>query len=67
MRIKPRAGLKIRHPLTKLHISADGIDIQPDTFWTRRLADGDIVEVKEVQQTSAMDEVNEPEVAAEES
>ena len=66
MRIKPRAGLKIRHPLTKLHISADGIDIQPDTFWTRRLADGDVVEVKEVQQTSQTQEVNEPVAPAEE-
>lgn len=44
MRIKPKAGLRIRHPLTKLPIPETGIDVpDTDTFWTRRLADGDVV------------------------
>lgn len=54
MRIKPKPGLKIRHPLTKLPIPAAGIEVaDTDTFWTRRLADGDVV-LAEPQQAPAL-------------
>ena len=47
MRIKPARGLKVRDPISKLPIPEAGVDVsETDTFWARRLADGDVVEVK---------------------
>jgi hypothetical protein len=54
MRIAPREGLKIRDPHSRLHIPAAGIDVpDTDTYWTRRLADGDVVLVTEITQQPA--------------
>jgi hypothetical protein len=47
MFIKPAPGIKVRDPGSKLHIPEAGIEVsETDTFWARRLADGDVVEVK---------------------
>lgn len=44
MHVKPRPGLKVRDPVTKLHIPEAGKDVPDgDSFWVRRLADGDVV------------------------
>ncbi len=46
MRVKPRPGLKVRHPLTKQHVPEDGLEIaELDTYWSRRILDGDLVVV----------------------
>lgn len=52
MRIKPVDGRKVRDPVTKHHIPADGLDV-PATgpasrYWLRRIRGGDVVHVAEV-------------------
>ena len=45
MFVMPAPGLKVRDPKTKRHIPDEGIEVpDTDTFWNRRLADGDVVE-----------------------
>lgn len=47
MFIKPAAGVKVRDPASKLHIPETGVEVPDhDTFWTRRLLDGDVVLVQ---------------------
>jgi len=46
MFIKPKAGLKIRHPKSKLFLQEEGEEVLLNTFWRRRLNDGDVIEVK---------------------
>lgn len=47
MLVKPAPGLKVRDPKTKQHIPDAGIEVsETDTYWARRLVDGDVVEVK---------------------
>lgn len=44
MLIKPAPGLRIRDPRSRLHIPELGIEVaEHDTYWVRRLADGDVV------------------------
>lgn len=44
MRIKPaHAGAVIRDPHTKRELPAEGGTVPDNTFWRRRLADGDVV------------------------
>jgi len=47
MFVKPAPGVKVRDPHSRLHIPETGLEV-PDTdiYWARRLADGDVVEVK---------------------
>lgn len=46
MRVKPAEGRAIRDPGTYKLLAKDGAEVQPSQFWTRRLRDGDVVEVK---------------------
>lgn len=47
MFVKPAPGLKIRDPRSRLHIPELGVEVsEVDTYWARRLADGDVVEAK---------------------
>ena len=44
MFVKPAPGLKVRHPETRQHIPDEGIEVpETDTYWARRLMDGDVV------------------------
>lgn len=44
MIIRPREGLKVRDPVSRRHIPESGIEVpDTDTYWTRRLMDGDVV------------------------
>lgn len=46
MFVKPAPGLKVRDPRTKQHIPETGADVPDgDTYWVRRLLDGDVVQV----------------------
>lgn len=48
MLVKPVPGRLVRDPTTKQRIPETGIEVSDtDTFWARRLADGDVVEVKQ--------------------
>lgn len=54
MLVKPREGVKVRDPVSKLHIPEAGIEVpNTDTYWARRLADGDVVEVKPAAKTAS--------------
>ena len=51
MILKPaRESLKIRHPDTLRFLSPEGEPVEPDTYWRRLLACGDVVEVVEIEQ-----------------
>jgi hypothetical protein len=44
MFVKPAKGLKVRDPASKRHIPETGIEVpDTDTFWMRRLMDGDVI------------------------
>jgi hypothetical protein len=42
--VTPAPGLKVRDPKSGLHLSADGQRVPRDSYWLRRLADGDVIE-----------------------
>lgn len=42
--VTPKSGVKVRHPQTGQHVPDTGMLVTPDSFWARRLADGDVVE-----------------------
>jgi hypothetical protein len=47
MFVKPAPGLKIRDPKSKRHVPEDGIEVpDTDTYWVRRVLDGDVVVVQ---------------------
>lgn len=46
--LKPAPGRKVRDPVTRLHLPDSGKRVQISTYWTRRLADGDVVEVNQI-------------------
>lgn len=47
MTVKPREGVKVRDPLSKRHIPESGIEVpDSDSYWHRRLQDGDVVQVE---------------------
>jgi hypothetical protein len=48
IRIKPRAGLIVRDPVTFLPLAVEG-EVRPrfDQYWQRRLRDGDVELVPE--------------------
>jgi hypothetical protein len=54
MRVAPRPGLKIRHPVTKQHVPAEGFEMPTKgiavSFFRRRLACGDLVVVVDVKE-----------------
>lgn len=41
MFIRPKTGIKIRDPLTKLLIPEEGCQVVEDIYWHRRVRDGD--------------------------
>ena len=40
--IKPAAGLVVRDPITRQPLASDGEARALDTYWSRRLLDGDV-------------------------
>ena len=43
--LKPAAGKLVRDPVTRKHLAEEG-ELKPkNTYWRRRLRDGDVVEV----------------------
>lgn len=46
MFLKPVPGLIVRDPNTRQPLPAEGRDVQPTAWWTRRLRAGDVVEVQ---------------------
>lgn len=47
MFVKPAPGLKVRDPKSKLHIPEAGAEVpETDSYWVRRVQDGDVVVVE---------------------
>lgn len=44
--IKPKAGLTVRDPETRVPLPLEGTEVAASTYWLRRLRDGDVVEAK---------------------
>lgn len=44
--LKPKAGLKIPRPDNGRELKAEGEEVIHSTFWRRRIADGDVIEVE---------------------
>ena len=42
MFVKPAPGLLVRDPDTKFPLPAEGREVQPTSYWTRRVACGDV-------------------------
>ena len=54
MLIKPAPGIKVRCPASRLLVPELGLEVaEHDTYWLRRLADGDVVEAKPASPTKA--------------
>ena len=46
MRVKPAPGLKVRDPKSMKFIPEEGIELKElNTYWVRRIQDGDVLEV----------------------
>jgi hypothetical protein len=43
MFVKPAPGLKVRDPVSKLHIPETGMEVPEESYWFRRLRSGDVV------------------------
>jgi hypothetical protein len=51
MFVKPKAGLKVRDPISKLPLPPEGKNVPDDSsFWIRRLTDGDVFVVHDSNQ-----------------
>ena len=47
MFVKPKDGLSVRCPVRGEALPKEGADVPDNTFWRRRLKDGDIIPVQE--------------------
>jgi len=47
--LKPKNGLLIRDPVTKIVLSTDGCLMEMTNFWNRRVLDGTVEVVKSIQ------------------
>lgn len=43
--LKPAKGVKVRRPNDRRHLAEGGEEVTMSSYWLRRLADGDVVEV----------------------
>ncbi len=43
MFVKPAPDRKVRDPITKRHIPADGVEVPESAYWVRRVASGDVL------------------------
>lgn len=53
MFVKPAPGIRVRDPLSRLHLPEEGKEVPEDSFWTRRLRSGDVVRADPPQQAKA--------------
>lgn len=49
LKVRPAEGLQIRHPLTMAILPKDGMIVEQDSYWVRRLKDGDVVLVETIE------------------
>lgn len=46
MFVKPKNGLRVRDPVKGSALPENGADVPDNTFWRRRISDGDVSVVK---------------------
>lgn len=64
-KLKPaKPGLIVRDPKTRRPLPEEGREVNLDSFWRRRLRDGDVVEVKSAPPAKAAKAAVEPKPAA---
>lgn len=47
MKLVPRTGMIVIDPATRKALPADGIDVEMDSYWIRRMKDGDVSQAEE--------------------
>ncbi|MBA1445879.1 MAG: DUF2635 domain-containing protein [Chromatiales bacterium] len=50
--LKPADGRLVRDPVTSKHLASNGEDKPRNSYWLRRLKDGDVVEAKRPRKSS---------------
>lgn len=50
--LKPKDGLKVYDPEAHAHLPEDGRRVTVNSYWLRRLKDGDVIEVASNQESS---------------
>jgi hypothetical protein len=53
MFVKPAEGIKVRDPISKLHLPETGAEKPDSMYWRRRLIAGDVVLVEEAKPEAA--------------
>lgn len=53
MLVKPAPGIKVRDPVSRLHLPEEGREVPENTFWIRRLQSGDVIKVEPQQPAKA--------------
>lgn len=53
MMVKPAPGRAVRDPVTRQLLPEAGRDVPDNTFWHRRLRDGDVIAVDDKKQVRA--------------
>lgn len=56
VKIKPAEGLIIRDPKNMKLVPSEGIEVEINSFWQRRLNDGDMLLVQEKKQAPKVEE-----------
>lgn len=46
LHLKPAEGLRVVNPVTRQALPPGGDQVEASTYWYRRLAEGDVVELK---------------------
>lgn len=45
MFVKPRAGVNVRDPVSRILIPVEGCEVPESSYWVRRIADGDVTQI----------------------
>lgn len=56
IKIKPKEGLKVIKPQSKMALKEEGEEVEQSTYWLRRIECGDVILEKPVQQESSKDQ-----------
>ena len=62
IKVTPRKGLQIRHPITLRHLPAEGLEVDDGTFWRRLERSGDVVIQKVAQPATDVSPSGAPEL-----
>jgi hypothetical protein len=52
MFVVPKPGLTVRDPITRQPLPAEGAEVPRDSYWIRRVTDGDVTEEGQAPKTN---------------